>query len=94
MDGRVNPAYDDCKYSGARNQHNSLRGPKLRLHLIKQVFDLRAFQTRDIVLIFEQYAERIRHRRRIECGDVELGERAGPVEGLGDARRLELILFA
>jgi hypothetical protein len=45
----------------------------------------------DVVLIFQQHAERVGD----ECGRahrVELGERGGPVERLGDAGRLEQLL--
>src|SRR5215472_5206567 len=71
----------------------SLRRPQLRLHLIEDVLDLGAFQPRDIVLIFKQHAKRVRHSGRIERGDIELGERAGPVQGFGDAWRLEQVLL-
>ena len=55
---------------------------------------LRALDLRDVVLIFEQHAERIGDLRRIERDRVEFGERRRPVQGLGDARRLEQVLFA
>src|SRR5581483_1599797 len=71
-----------------------LRRPQLRLHLVEQRLDLGLVKPRDVVLIFQQRAERVRHRRRIERHHVELGERAGPVERLGNAGHLEQVLLA
>ena len=39
----------------------------------------------DVVLIFEQYTERVRHGRRIERDDVKFGERARPIERFSHA---------
>src|SRR6185312_17034069 len=68
--------------------------PQLRFHLVEQLLDLGAFQPRDIVLIFEQHTERVGNGGRIERDDVELGQRAGPIQRFGDTRRLEQVLVA
>ena len=39
---------------------------------------LAAVEPRDVVLVLQQHAERVRHRRRIERDRVELGQRARP----------------
>ena len=43
----------------------------------------------DVVLVLEQHAQRVGDRLRIERDAVERDQRLGPVERLGDARRLE-----
>ena len=43
---------------------------------------------------FKQHADRVGHRLRIERHLVELGQRAGPVDRLGDARHLEQLELA
>src|ERR1700737_1529407 len=70
------------------------RGPQLRAHLIDQLLGFAAFEPDDVVLIFEQDAERVGDSAGIERHDIELGKRGRPVEGLGYARRLEQILLA
>ena len=45
----------------------------------------------DVVLVLEQHAQRVGHRLRIERDAVERDQRLGPVERLGDARRLEQV---
>src|SRR5438034_478897 len=46
---------------------------------------------RQIVLVFEQHAERIGDRLRIERDAVEREQRLGPIQRFGDAWRLEQI---
>src|SRR3984885_295939 len=70
------------------------RGAQLRLHLVKQFLDLRAFEPCDIVLILQKHAERVRDGRGIERHDVELGERARPIKRFSDTRSLEQFLLA
>jgi hypothetical protein len=48
----------------------------------------------NIVLVLQQDAERIGDHRRIERDRVEFDQRGGPIEGFGDAGRLEQILPA
>src|SRR5689334_2300222 len=64
-----------------------LRRPQLRAHLVEHFLGLGAFEARDVVLIFEQHAERVGDGRGIERHHVKFGERARPIESLGDARR-------
>ena len=71
-----------------------LRRPHLRLHLVEQLLDLRTFELGDVVLIFKKHTERVGDGGRIERYDVELGQRGGPIQRFGDARRLEYILLA
>ena len=73
------------RYSAARNSARTWSSSSL---------GLAAFDARDVVLIFQQHAERVGHGRRIERDRVELGQRGRPVERLGDAGRLEQILLA
>src|SRR6187455_3107512 len=72
----------------------SLRRAQLRLDLVEQLLDLAALEPRDVVLVFQEHAERIGHRGRIERDGVELAQGRRPVERLGDARRLEQVLLA
>src|SRR5215468_4710632 len=53
-----------------------------------------ALHTRDIVLILQQCAESVADHLRGQRARIELGERRGPVDGLGDAGRLVEILVA
>src|ERR1700757_2511593 len=66
----------------------------LRAHLIEQLLGLAALDARDVVLVFQQHAERIVDGRGIEGGGVELGQRGGPIKRLGNAGRLEQVLPA
>src|SRR5579871_6012590 len=77
-----------------RRVARSLRGAQLRAHLLDQLLGGTAFEPRDVVLVLEQHAERVGDGGRIERDRVELGERARPVESLGDAGGLEQILLA
>src|SRR5262245_29922966 len=72
----------------------SFRRSELHLDLVEQFLDLAAFKPGDVVLVLEQYAERVGYGRRIERHRVEFGERSRPIERLGNARRLEQILLA
>src|SRR5665213_1823889 len=72
----------------------SLRRAQIGPRLVKQRLYFAAVEPGDVVLIFQQRAERIGHRRWIERDHVQLSERAGPVQCLGDARLLEQILLA
>ena len=47
----------------------------------------------DVVLVFQQHAERVGDERRIERHGVELHQRRRPVERFGDAGRLEQVLL-
>src|SRR5262245_25749584 len=69
----------------------SLRRAQLGVHLVDQLLGLAAFDAGDVVLVLEQHAERVGDRGGVERHCVELAERRGPIERLGDARRLEQI---
>src|SRR5487761_1606328 len=71
----------------------SLRRAQFRLHLVEQFLDLGAFELGDVILIFEQHAERVGDSSRIERHHIEFSQRAGPIERFGDAWRLEQILL-
>ena len=45
----------------------------------------------DVVLVLQQHAERVLHRRRVEPDRVQRDQRVGPVDRLGDARHLEQV---
>src|SRR5262245_16401055 len=62
---------------------------ELLLHLGEQALRLRALDLGDVVLVFEQHAQRVVDRLGRQRQHVELRERMGPVDGLGDARQLE-----
>src|SRR5580692_11474508 len=79
---------------GSTSLRSNLQPAKLGARLLDQRLRLCAFYLCDIVLIFQQHAERIGDLRRIEGHRIELGQRGRPVERLGDARRLEQVLFA
>src|SRR4029077_14501047 len=61
-----------------------LSGAQLCAPLVDEILHRVAFDARDVVLIFEQYAECVRDGRGIERRHVELGERGRPVERFGD----------
>ena len=67
---------------------------QLGARLLDQRLGFRAFDLGDVVLIFEEHAERVGDLRRVERDGVEFGQRRRPVERLGDARRLEQVLLA
>ncbi len=71
-----------------------LRRAQLRLHLVEQMLDLGAVEPGNIVLVLEQYTERVRHRCRIEGDHIKLGQRGSPVQRLGHARRFEQVFLA
>src|SRR5215471_12708512 len=75
-------------------EESSFRRPQLRAQTVDQLLRLGAFDAGDIVLVLEQHAERVRYRRGVERDRVEFGERACPVERLGNAGRLEQIMAA
>src|ERR1700722_15062907 len=79
---------------GSTSLRSNLQPAKLGARLLDQRLRLCAFYLCDIVLIFQQHAERIGDLRRVERYRVELGQRGRPVERLGDARRLEQVLLA
>src|ERR1700722_3363102 len=62
--------------------HQSLRRAQIRLHLVEKFLDLRAFEPGDVILIFKEYAKRVRDSVRIERHHVELDKGARPVERL------------
>src|SRR5262245_19088861 len=72
-----------------RLRRPSLRRTQLRAHLVDELLHLAALDARDVVLVFEQYAECVRHGERIERRHVELCERGRPVDRLVDPGRLE-----
>src|SRR5712692_4194062 len=49
-----------------------LRRAQLGPHAVEQFLRLGAFEPGDVILIFEEHAERVGHRRRIERHHVEL----------------------
>ena len=53
-----------------------------------------ALHAGDVVLIFEQHAERVGDLRGVQGDGVEFGQCARPVQGLRDAGRLEEVLLA
>src|SRR5438552_9147854 len=53
-----------------------------------------ALHPRDVVLVFQQRAECIADHLRGQRAGVEFGQRGGPVDGFGDARRFIEILLA
>src|SRR6185437_11006039 len=59
-------------------------------HLLQRV----ALHSRDVVLVFQQRAERVADQLRRQRAGVEFGQRGSPVDRLGDARRLVEILLA
>src|SRR5271154_6085776 len=71
-----------------------LRRSQIRPHLVEQLFHLAAFEFGDVVLIFQQHAERVGDGGGIERDDVELRERRRPVERLGNTGRFEQFLLA
>src|ERR1700733_466924 len=60
----------------------SLRRAQIRLRLVEKFLDLRAFESGDVILIFKEYAKRVRDSGRIERHHVELDKGARPVERL------------
>jgi len=48
-----------CSFRGCFHSSGSLRRPQLSAHLVDQLLHLAAFDPRDVVLILEQYAERV-----------------------------------
>src|SRR5277367_3240784 len=79
---------------GSISLRSDLQPAKLGARLLYQRLRLCALDLCDIVLIFQQDAERIGNLRRVERHRIELGQRGRPVERFGDARRLEQVLFA
>jgi hypothetical protein len=66
--------------------HDLLRRPQLRLHLVEQRLHFGPIEAGDVVLIFKQRTERVRNRCRIKRDDIEFGQRARPIKGLGNSR--------
>ena len=73
---------------------SDLQPAKLGARLLDQRLRFRALDLGDVVLIFEQHAERVGDLRRIEGDRVEFGQRRRPVQRFGDAGRLEQVLLA
>src|SRR6516165_5496678 len=61
------------------------------LDLLQEPSGFAAVQPRDVVLVFEQHAEGVVDRMRRQLEHVELHQRLGPVDRLGDARQFEQI---
>src|SRR5208282_452291 len=70
---------------------HSYRSGGLGLDLLQQPGGLAAVQPGDVVLILEQHAQGIVDRVRGQLEHVELHQRLGPVDRLGDAGKLEEI---
>ena len=70
------------------------RGADLVLDLVENALGFRAFHAHDVILVFEQHAQRVVDRLRIKRDAVELMQRRHPVERFGNPRRLEQIATA
>src|ERR1700735_1363919 len=79
---------------GSISLRSDLQPAKLGAGFLDQRLRLCTLYLGNIVLIFQQDAQRIGDLRRVERHRIELGQRGRPVERLGDARRLEQVLFA
>src|SRR5258708_3921099 len=66
----------------------------LALRLFQNLLQRVALHPRDVILVFQERAERIAHHLRRQRAGVEFGQRGGPVDGLGYPRRLIEILLA
>src|SRR5262249_15427165 len=77
-----------------RRGHELLRRPQLGLHLVEERLHFGTIEPGDVILVFEQYAKRVRHGRRIKRDDIKLGQRASPVQCLGNTGRFEQVLLA
>src|SRR4029077_8816445 len=58
---------------------------------VEQARHLGARHLGDVVAVLEEHAERVLHALRVEADGVEGDQRVGPVDRLGDARRLEQV---
>ncbi len=66
----------------------------LATHLIEYLRCFRATDAGNVVLVFEQYAERVLDRLRRQLDDIKLMQGGSPVDCLGDAGKLEQVHFA
>src|SRR4051812_48750836 len=82
---------------GSMDSGFALRAPgmtSVARRFLQNLLQRVALHPRDVVLVFQQRAERVADQLRRQRTGVEFGQRGGPVDGLGDARRLVEILVA
>src|SRR4051812_46035700 len=93
--GRIHSVYSLC---GTMDSEFALRAPRndklVARRVLQYLLQGVALHPRDVVLVFEQRAQRVADHLRGQRAGVELRQRGGPVDGLGDARRLVEILIA
>src|ERR1700722_686630 len=81
---RLATSRPSCSESLATTSRPVRRGSELGFDLIEQPRRLAALDARDVVLVFEQHAQRVVDRVGGQFEHVELHQRLGPVDGLGD----------